>query len=279
MHALFGHARGKGLRSVKVRAGSAKLDATQGHRRRGFPECRMPSSSFLPGMRRRRLLLAAAAWPLPSRAAPVLTPRELSGLYRSHVDRSLAVPRNEALIYGGLAEMTLGTSREPISAEPQYLLVVDSCPSMQVAFLFWRLLQGHYELVGASPASTGDPEQAGCVATPCGVFPQRHAAGVRASRVYDFGLQRVRVPQRRDLVPVHLQARAAQGRSRARLGTPQSDGRVLLPASLVAFLDAYGVLDASLGTRAPNGEEVPFAGRYLVVLDSERADRPDWAAA
>lgn len=239
----------------------------------------MPPSSSLPAIRRRSLLLAAAAaaaLPVVSHAASVLTPRELAGLYRARVDRSLDVPRNEALIYGQLAEMQLASSRESVPAEPQYLLVVDSCPSIQVAFLFWRLLPGNYHLVGASPASTGNPGQAGCAPTPCGVFPQRGATGVRAARVYDFGLQRVRVPQRPGLVPVHLQAQAALGRSRARLGVPQSDGRVLLPPSLVAFLDAHGVLDASLDARTPAGEELPFAGRYLVVLDSEREDRPDW---
>ena len=242
----------------------------------------MPSSSRITGsLRRRSLLLAAAALPLASRAAPVLAPRELSDRYRAQVDRSLSVPRNEALIYSGLAELQLVSTALAVPVAPQYLLVVDSCPSMQVAFLYWRLLPGHYWLVGASPASTGDPERTGCVATPCGVFPQsdRGGSGVRAARVYDFGLQRVRMPEVGRIVPVHLQAQAAQGRSSARLGTAQSDGRVLLPASLVAFLDAHGVLDGSRGSRTATGEDLPFAGRYLVVLDSEREDRPEWAAA
>jgi hypothetical protein len=64
------------------------------------------------------------------------------------------------------------------------------------------------------------------------------------------------------------------------LGTAQSDGRVLLPPSLVAFLDEYGVLDAGRPRpHTPAGEELPFAGRYMVVMDSEQEERPAWAAA
>jgi hypothetical protein len=52
---------------------------------------------------------------------------------------------------------------------------------------------------------------------------------------------------------------------------------VLLPPSLVAFLDTYGVLDGQRGNATAAGEVVPFAGHLLVVIDSERDERPDWA--
>jgi hypothetical protein len=39
------------------------------------------------------------------------------------------------------------------------------------------------------------------------------------------------------------------------------------------------VLDARRGAMTTAGDIVPFAGQYLVVVDSERDERPDWAAA
>lgn len=241
----------------------------------------MPQHAVVPGVRRRSLLLAAAGAlaPFATHASAVCTPRDLARRYAAQVEHSLAVPRNEFLIYAGLAEIEIASLREPALRRPQYLLVVDSCPTIQVAFLFWRMLPGHLELVGASPASTGDPVRPGCVATPCGVFAQAHAhePGALASRVYDFGVQRARMP---GSLPVHLQAQSARGRSRSLLGRPQSDGRVLLPPSLVAFLDAYRVLDGAQGNATTaSGEVLPFAGRTMIVLDSEREDRPGWAVA
>jgi hypothetical protein len=241
------------------------------------------STHRTPGIRRRSLLLSATAAlaPLPAFAATgVCTPRDLARRYRALVDRQLEVPENEAAIYGGLAEHELASQRETL-AGPQYLLLVDSCPSVQAAFLFFRLLPGRMELVGASPASTGDPERAGGVQTPQGVFAQGQVeySGRMVSRIYDFGLQRARRAAG-GFAPLRLQARAASGRNGALLGRPQSDGGILLPPGMVAFLDQFGVLDGGAAdVRTPTNEALPFAGRYLVVIDSERDDRPDWAAA
>ena len=233
------------------------------------------------GLRRRSLLLSAAAAlaPLGALADGVCTPRELARRYAAVVDRQLQVPGNEALIYGGLAENELGDVRQTLLG-PQYLLVVDSCPAVQAAFLFWRLLPGRYELIGASPASTGNPEQAGCLPTPVGVFAQGEVESGRklASRVYDFGRHRTRRSTGSGFEDLRLQARAATGRSGALLGRAQSHGCILLPPGMVAFLDQFGVLDDGRKDGVtPSGEALPFAGRYLVVTDSERDERPDWA--
>ena len=235
-----------------------------------------------PALSRRGLLLAAAAatlGPLPALATGVCTPRELALRFDAAVAQQLQVPRTESWIYASLAEAELA-GHHGIAPDPQYVLVVDSSPAIQVAFLFWRLLPGRYELVGASPASTGSPLRPGCLETPCGVFPQASvsdAGRAFAARVYDFGTQRARNATGTGYGALHLQARAALGRHRALLGTAQSDGRVLLPPSLVAFLDTYGVLDGRPGNATAAGEPVPFAGQYLVVIDSERDERPDWA--
>lgn len=239
--------------------------------------------SSAPGLSRRSLLLSATALlaPLGAQASGVCTPRDLSRRYQSLVDRQLQVPGNESLIYGGLAESELAGQREALVG-PQYLLVVDSCPAVQAAFLFWRLLPGRYELIGASPASTGDPGRAGCLQTPQGVFAQAEVEYARrlTSRVYDFGLHRARKGPTGGFAPLRLQARAATGPTGALLGTAQSDGCILLPPGMVAFLDQFGVLDAGRSdARTPGGEALPFAGRYLVVVDSERDERPEWATA
>jgi hypothetical protein len=237
------------------------------------------SSASATVLSRRSVLFAAAAaalLPWDARAAGVCTPRELAQRYDWLVAQRLPVPTSEQRIYAGLAECELVGSREAVR-EPQYLLVVDSCPTVQAAFLFWRLLPGHYELIGASPASTGNCDRADGIETPCGVFRQAQGApGALATRVYDFGMQRARRGSNRAFAQLHLQARAARGRSGTLLGRPQTDGSVLLPASLVAFLDRFGVLDAGRTVGAAGGEELPFAGRYMVVVDSERLDRPEW---
>ena len=244
----------------------------------------MSQRPSLPGLRRRSLLLSAAAAfaPLGALADGICTPHDLARRYAALVDRQLQVPANEALIYGGLAETELAGFGETLVG-PQYMLVVDSCPAVQAAFLFWRLLPGRYELVGASPASTGNPEQAGCVQTPQGVFAQAEVEYGRrlTSRVYDFGRQRTRRHgPRGGFSEVRLQARAATGRTGALLGRVQSDGCVLLPPGMVAFLDQFGVLDhGRQDAVTPMGESLPFAGRYLVVIDSDRDERPEWAFA
>ena len=126
------------------------------------------------------------------------------------------------------------------------------------------------------------PAQAGCVQTPQGVFAQAQVEYGRrlTSRVYDFGRQRTRRRPGAGVSELRLQARAATGRSGALLGRVQSDGCVLLPPGMVAFLDHFGVLDSGRQDAVtPTGEALPFAGRYLVVIDSERDERPDWVVA
>lgn len=225
---------------------------------------------------RRAVLLAAAAALVPhaARAAPLWTPQDLREGYTTAVAQRLHVPMHEARIYAMLAEANFLGRPSPPRA-PQYVLVVDSCREVQAAFLYWRLLGRRWELIGASPASTGCSRQPGHLPTPLGVFTAEPVAAhvpAESSRVYDFGLQRAQRPGG-GWASFHLRARAASGVDAAMLGTQRSDGCVLLPASLVAFLDRHGLLDGAAGG------PVPFAGRYLVVVDSERDRRPEWAAA
>lgn len=237
---------------------------------------------------RRGLLLGAAAatcLPLPAlaTATAIYTPHELRQAYRREVRQRLHVPRDEVRLYGGISELELFSTNQELLA-PQYLLVVDRNPHVQAAFLFWRLVAGSYELVGASPVSTGrEPVDAldavrGLleeVAAADGACAQAPAHTCRSGdlRVYDFGWPPLHArPVRRDL---RVQVRGADGAAAQRLGSPCADDCILLPPSLVTFLDEYGVLDE--GSGRPQRHVLPFRGRYLLLVDSERDERPAWS--
>ena len=71
------------------------------------------------------------------------------------------------------------------------------------------------------------------------------------------------------------------------MGSVQSKGCVRIPATLNRLLDQYGVLDADyndaltegrhLWVLSPQRMPVADAGRYLVIVDTERPARPAWS--
>jgi hypothetical protein len=256
-------------------------------------------AAFVPSGRlgRRRLLLAAAAGCCTSfaaRSAAIYTPHEIAEQFQQRVARRLQLPANEARIYASMAELQVMSDRQGL-LEPQYLLLVDNNPHVQAAFLMWRLAPGAYDLLGVSPVSTGGPVQPDYFETPQGVF-ERADGELHASmgpcdlakppicrrdgaRVLDFGWQRARNASGRGrLMPMRLQARAANPRAERRLGTACTDGCILLPASLMHLLDELGLLDAGL-LHETHGQiaQLPYRGRYLVVVDSGRDERPPWS--
>jgi hypothetical protein len=229
-------------------------------------------------LRRRQVLLAGAALslPLPAFAALVYTPHELMEQYAREVTPRLHLPADEVALYGSIAELQLcSTGRELLA--PQYLLVIDRNPHVQAAFLFWRLLPGSYELVGASPVAAGaNPLDA--VRQSQELLVQIDANGARRgrSRVYEFGSA---APQAEPAsAALRVQVRAAPAGAEGRLGTPCPDGCILLPASLVAFLDEYGVLDHDTPQRTQR-HVLPCRGSHLLLVDSERDERPAWSPA
>jgi hypothetical protein len=240
-------------------------------------------------------------------AAGAQTADEVSALYRAQVDLRLEVPVAETRRYAQLAEEAL--VRAGIAPDrPQYLAVVDRDPGVQAFLLFRRSAAGEYQWVGASPVSTGSPGSFDHFATPLGVFdhtpdnPDFRAEGTlnsngirgygaRGMRVYDFGWQRAPKGWGDGAVmEMRLQMHATDPDAlERRLGSAQSKGCVRIPASLNRLLDHYGLLDAAynelvesgrkLWVLAPQREPVPDAGRYLVVVDSQRRERPGWSPA
>lgn len=265
----------------------------------------MPHPKFLRG----RAALAAIAIVLacallPAAAGPV-GPGELAAVYGTRVDRRLVVPDSEAQRYAQLAENAFAQAGT-VPDRAQYVVVVDRSPAVQALLLLWRSARGDWQLVGASPVSTGRPGTFDHFATPLGVFD--HAAsnpdfraegtynenhirgyGVEGMRVFDFGWQRVAKGWGdRAAIDMRLQMHATDPDVlEPRLGTAQSKGCVRIPATLNRLLDLYGVLDADYERLLDEGrhfwvlddDRVPVAdpGRYLVVVDTQRTQRPAWS--
>lgn len=238
----------------------------------------MVNPSHAAPLRRRQLLLgvaAAASLPVPALAGLVYTPHELMEQYARDVTPRLHLPADEVRLYCSIAEWQMcGSGRDLL--DPQYLLVVDRNPNVQAALLVWRLWSGSYELVGASPVAAGtNPLDAARSAQD--LLVQVGANGRRGrSRVYEFASAERQREGASAAARVQLRSVPAGGEDR--LGAPCTDGCILLPASLVSFLDEYGILDQDAPARAQR-HVLPCRGRHLLLVDSEREDRPAWSPA
>lgn len=228
----------------------------------------------------------------------------LREIFVRKVERRLVVPQQEQRFYAEVLMRELqqaGTDKLP----PQYALLVDRSPQVQAILLFWMDDAGVAEFIGASPASTGRRGGFMYYQTPLGVFEHsvanrdfraegtENALGImgygdKGMRVYDFGW----VPAHRTWKPgvgkMRLQVHATDPRYlEPRLGTVQSMGCIRIPAALNSLIDHYGLLDADYeramagGRRfwelRPEREPTPWPGRYLVIIDSNRATRPQWS--
>lgn len=239
---------------------------------------------------------------------PALAQLDAQGLslaYQERVDRRLDPPPDEVQRYGSLVLDSLSAAGlAPASA--QYVAVVDRSPEVQAIFIYWVNAHATPVWVGASPVSTGRIGQFDHFETPLGVFdhslknPDFRAEGTRnklgirgygtqGMRVFDFGWQ----PARRgwgtgETSEMRLQMHATDpDLLEQRLGSVQSKGCIRIPATLNRFLDHFGVLDADYESAAtagarlwllsPRREPVPDAGRYLIVVDTQRSQRPDWS--
>lgn len=243
---------------------------------------------------------AAAA----AHAAPA-SPLELAALYRSEVDLRLEVPPEEALRYARLADDAF-TQAGVVPRGAQYVAVIDRDPRVQALLLMWRPDEGPWQLVGASPVSTGRPGTFDHFATPTGVFdhgnenPDFRAEGTfnsngirgygeKGMRVFDFGWQRVAKGWGdRQVIDMRLQMHATDpDRLEQRLGTAQSKGCIRIPSTLNRLLDHYGILDAEYERLVREGQKLwvlredrepaADAGRYLVIVDTQRTERPEWS--
>ncbi len=278
-----------------------RVDLSQVTRHGCFENGGMKMKSWLRGF----LCAAVAGSASLAAAAGPATPLELAAIFRSEVDRRLEVPPEEAVRYGRLADEAFARSGV-IPQGAQYVAVIDRDERVQALLLMWRSGVGDWQLVGASPVSTGRPGTFDHFETPTGVFEHTNANpdfraegtvnsngirgyGEKGLRVFDFGWQRVAKGWGDGkVIEMRLQMHATDpDRLEQRLGTAQSKGCIRIPATLNRLLDHYGVLDAEYERLVREGarlwvlhddrEPAADAGRYLVIVDTGRAARPAWS--
>lgn len=233
-----------------------------------------------------------------ARAAP------LAEEFAREVDLRLEIPASTQAEYGARLEAAL-TRAGLAPSGPQYYVLVDRSPRVQAVFIYWYGFDGSWQLVGASPASTGRPGEFEHFVTPIGVFAHslgspdfraegtRNALGVmgygeKGMRVFDFGwVDAERGWGGGGKSAMRLQMHATDPALEATLGAAaRSKGCIRIPASLNAFIDRHGLIDADYETAEALGrklwvlrdDRVPtfFPGRWLVIVDSERQGRPPW---
>ena len=177
---------------------------------------------------------------------------------------------------------------------------------IQAAFVYWGSSDVAWHLIGASPVSTGRPGEYDHFLTPLGVFEHslanldfraegtRNSNGIRGygskgMRIYDFGWAKgMRTWGAPGLSQLRLQMHATDpDLLEPLLGGWHSKGCIRIPASLNMFIDRHGLLDSDYEAAAragrhfwvlhPDRAATPWPGHWLVVIDSERRERPAWS--
>ena len=207
--------------------------------------------------------------------------RKLAPLFEHEVTRRLNVPPDEQERYAELLTAALadaGLSK----LSPEYILLVDRSPHIQAAMIEWKGEDG----LGVFEHRTSTPDfRSEGTRNKFGI----RGYGVHGMRIFDFGW--VKAPKGwgdHTISRLRLQVHATDPtRLDSRLGTVQSEGCVRTTASFNAFLDRYGILDGDYERAAAQGhtirvlsatrEPTSWSGRYLVVVDSQREQRPAWA--
>jgi lipoprotein-anchoring transpeptidase ErfK/SrfK len=216
----------------------------------------------------------------------------LAPLYAAQVDRKLDVPEDDQRSYGELAQKNLSGR---IDDETQYVVIVDRNDFVQAAMIYWMSPDRQVHFIGASPVSTGKPGRFEHFVTPTGVFEHttenpdfrskgtRNENGIRGygakgMRVYDFGWQSaIRGWGKGGEGKLRLQMHATDpDRLSQKLGTPQSEGCVRIPATLNTFIDRHGILDGDYDRAMAAGQMgiIRLAEKYSaqrVEAASERA--------
>jgi hypothetical protein len=247
--------------------------------------------------------MSGQATAISSIAAP-LSPEDIATSFEQRVKMRLMVPLDEQEAYASKLEQVLagaGLSDMP----SQYIILADRNPLVQAVLIYWKSPEGRWSFIAASPASTGKTGSFDHFLTPLGVFPHTLANmdfraegtknqfgirgyGVKGMRVYDFGWvtgERGWGPHVQSTMRLQMHATDPTFLEK-KLGQPQSKGCIRIPAELNVLIDHYGLLDAEYDEAVSRGEHlwvlqadrepVSTPGRYLVIIDSDRQERPAW---
>jgi hypothetical protein len=241
----------------------------------------------------------SAGWALASNVEMLIQ-------YSAQVDKTLNMPEIESQRYARLADEVLHNANLLLN-QAQYLVVIDRDPNVQAIIVYWRSEHGEFRLIGVSPVSTGKPGSFEHFETPLGVFDHsisnldyraegtRNSEGIRGygvkgMRIYDLGWQRVPRGWGDGAVSeMRLQMHSTDPLLlEQRLGSVQSKGCIRIPATLNKLIDHFGLLDADYNQALRQGrnlwmldvlrDPVPDPGRYVIVVDSGRQARPEWAS-
>lgn len=246
--------------------------------------------------------------PASLRYPSVQTALDYRTLYAQTVTRRLAIPPCAQALYAQLLDTALANAQTPGIAN-EFVVVVDRNPFVQALLLMFREAPSNpWQLIGASPVSTGMPGRYDHFITPLGVF--RHMPdnmdfraegtlndngirgyGTRDQRIYDLGwTQAQRGWGSHATSQIRLQMHSTDpDRLESLLGMRHSKGCIRIPSALNTFLDHYGILDADYDARSLQGhdfwvlksdrEASRWAGRYIVIVDSGATRRPAWSPA
>ncbi len=238
------------------------------------------------------------AFALAESFAPMVDAPVLSVEFAREVAPRLQPSTEAASLYAQRLDAALAAAGVRI-AQVRFVVLVDRNPAIQGLFLFLGA-PGAWQLVGATPVSTGLPGRFDHFETPVGVFdhvvdnPDFRAEGTlnelgirgygrKGARIYDFGWVIARKGWGdRKMMAMRLQMHATDpDRLEQRLGTAQSKGCIRIPASLNAFIDSFAILDEDYEEKIAQGRHfwvlradrspTPWSGRYVVVVDSRQS--------
>jgi len=249
---------------------------------------------------------ASASTPLLYGVAPAPASEvPLAAEFLRDVTPRLLMQQDETMAYAVHLQNAL-TAAQTTLAVPQFIVLVDRSPNVQAALLYWGSADRGWRFIGATPVSTGLPGRYEHFLTPLGVFDHSMANpdfraegtknklgfrgyGVKGMRIYDFGwIESPRGWGDGAMGKLRLQMHSTDPVLAApRLGTAQSEGCVRIPATLNDFIDRHGLLDEDYERALADGDSLwvlrkdrtptPSPGRYLVVVDTERQERPAWS--
>lgn len=247
----------------------------------------------------------------PHDAAGRVDPRRallMRDVFARSVTRRLKVSAADQRAYGERLQQAL-VQNDLGNLSGEYVVLVDRSENVQALFIYFRAAPSDtWQMIGASPVATGRPGQFDHFITPLGVFEHTpdnmdfraegtmNQNGIRGygqhdMRIFDLGwAQGERGWGKGGMSQMRFQMHATDpDKLEPILGIRHSKGCVRIPASLNVFLDHYGILDRDYEALVADGRSLwvlhsdrvatPWAGRYIVVVDSQRKARPAWSPA
>jgi hypothetical protein len=235
---------------------------------------------------------------------PIKPPRDsdatatLRNALRREVLKTIVLtPERQAAVIARALQVT--EANHMVIDRPQLLLAVDRNPAVQEIHMVLARPDGEqWEIIGSTHVSTGKPGRREHFKTPIGVFLNDasilgyraegtynengvRGLGVHGMRVWDFGWQTTENWRTAGTTTqIRLEMHATDPTIlEPRIGRPDSEGCVRLPAAFNRFIEHYGIIDADLERAAATDkrfrallpadrEPTPLAGNALVVYDS-----------